>query len=53
MDGSLRITRSDVRFRIAELFAENDIVVSFPQRDLHIDGSLTVVNEAVKSNKSE
>ncbi|HEY5715103.1 MAG TPA: mechanosensitive ion channel domain-containing protein [Psychromonas sp.] len=53
VDGSLRITRSDVRFRIAELFAENDIVVSFPQRDLHIDGHLTVVNEAAKSNKSE
>ena len=53
IDGSLRITRSDVRFRIAELFAENNIVVSFPQRDIHIDGGLTVVNEAVKITDSE
>jgi len=48
VDGSLRITRSDVRFRIAELFAENNIVVSFPQRDLHIDGSLTLLKNPSK-----
>jgi len=33
----LREIRSDVRFRIAELFAEHDIVVAFPQRDVHLD----------------
>ena len=33
----LREIRSDIRFRIAELFAENDIVVAFPQRDVHLD----------------
>ena len=33
----LRRIRSDLRFRIAELFAENDIVVAFPQRDVHVD----------------
>lgn len=38
----LRVTRSDIRFRIEELFRENDIVVAFPQRDLHIDGSISV-----------
>ena len=27
--------QSDLRFRIAELFAENNIVIAFPQRDLH------------------
>ncbi|MEJ2534397.1 MAG: mechanosensitive ion channel [Gammaproteobacteria bacterium] len=36
----LRRLRSDVRFRIDELFRENDIVIAFPQRDLPVDGSL-------------
>lgn len=33
----LREIRSDIRFRICELFAENNIVVAFPQRDVHLD----------------
>jgi small-conductance mechanosensitive channel len=33
----LRTIRSDIRFRICELFAENEIVVAFPQRDVHLD----------------
>ena len=33
----LREIRSDIRFRIAESFAENEIVVAFPQRDVHLD----------------
>ena len=28
---------SEVRFRIDELFRENDIVIAFPQRDVHLD----------------
>lgn len=32
-----RILRSQVRFRIDEMFAENNIVIAFPQRDLHMD----------------
>jgi small-conductance mechanosensitive channel len=32
----MRVIRSDVRFRIEELFSENGIVVAFPQRDLHL-----------------
>jgi small-conductance mechanosensitive channel len=35
----LRSIRSGIRFRIAELFAANDIVVAFPQRDVHLDTS--------------
>ncbi|WP_371193379.1 mechanosensitive ion channel family protein [Glaciecola sp. SC05] len=38
----LRIIRSNVRFRIDALFEENGIVISFPQRDIHLDGSLTI-----------
>ncbi len=32
-----RILRSEVRYRIDELFRENGIVIAFPQRDLHFD----------------
>jgi len=39
----LRMIRSDLRFRIDELFRENDVTISFPQRDVHIDGELRMV----------
>jgi small-conductance mechanosensitive channel len=45
----LRLIRSDIRFRIDELFRENGIVIAFPQRDVHLDltGPLEVrLNEA-------
>jgi len=32
----LRMIRSDIRFRIDELCAEHDIVIAFPQRDVHL-----------------
>ena len=35
----LRQIRSDIRFRISELFRDNNIVVAFPQRDVHLDAS--------------
>mgnify|MGYP001818619564 CR=1 FL=1 len=35
----LRQVRSDIRFRISELFEENRIVIAFPQRDVHLDSS--------------
>ena len=38
-----RMTRSDIRFRMDELFAEHDIVIAFPQQDIHIDGSLSLI----------
>ena len=41
---NLRVVRSDIRFRIVELFEENDIVISFPQRDVHLDGNITLLN---------
>jgi small-conductance mechanosensitive channel len=28
---------SDIRLHIEELFAENGIVIAFPQRDVHLD----------------
>ena len=42
---NLRVIRSDIRFRIAELFEENDIVIAFPQQDVHLDGNITLVNQ--------
>jgi small-conductance mechanosensitive channel len=33
----LRAVRSDLRFRIEELFRENGITIAFPQRDVHLD----------------
>jgi small-conductance mechanosensitive channel len=44
----LRAIRSDIRFRISELFETNNIVVAFPQRDVHLDGSLTLLDQPAK-----
>ena len=33
----LRNVRSNIRFRISELFEENGITIAFPQRDVHLD----------------
>lgn len=38
----LRVIRSNVRFKIDELFAQNDIIIAFPQSDIHLDGTLTI-----------
>ncbi|MFT7688822.1 MAG: small-conductance mechanosensitive channel [Candidatus Azotimanducaceae bacterium] len=35
-----RAVRSEMRFEIDRIFAENDIVIAFPQRDIHLDGTL-------------
>ncbi|WP_413701243.1 mechanosensitive ion channel family protein [Psychromonas sp. KJ10-10] len=47
IEGGLRVVRSNIRFRLDELFEEHNIVVAFPQRDVHLDGSLTLI----KGNK--
>ncbi|GAA5136438.1 mechanosensitive ion channel family protein [Thalassotalea piscium] len=44
VEGGLRVTRSNVRFRIEELFAEQNIVIAFPQRDVNVKGSLSINN---------
>ncbi len=41
----LRIVRSDIRFKIDELFAEEGIVIAFPQQDVHLDGELKLIQE--------
>lgn len=39
-EGGRRRVSSDIRFTIDEVFAEHGIVIAFPQRDIHIDGTL-------------
>lgn len=34
--GTRRQVESDIRFKIDELFKENDLVIAFPQRDVHL-----------------
>jgi small-conductance mechanosensitive channel len=36
VEKELRTIRSDIRFRIEELFIEHGIVIAFPQRDIHL-----------------
>ncbi|WP_246261248.1 mechanosensitive ion channel family protein [Alteromonas ponticola] len=43
VERDLRKIRSAVRFAIDELFNDANIVIAFPQRDVHIDGSLSLV----------
>jgi small-conductance mechanosensitive channel len=43
VERDLRLVRSDIRFRLVELFEKNSIVVAFPQRDVHIDGAINLI----------
>ena len=38
----MRTVQSRVRFRIDELFRDNELVIAFPQRDVHIDSAAPV-----------
>jgi len=44
--GDMRRLRSEIRFRIDELFRENDITIAFPQQDVHLDGVLKLESDA-------
>jgi small-conductance mechanosensitive channel len=41
-EGGRRRVRSDIRFAIDAAFAAHDIAIAYPQRDLHVDGSLVL-----------
>ena len=41
-DRDLRVVRSDIRFRIDELFRAQDITIAFPQRDIHFDATTPI-----------
>lgn len=40
----IRRRRSEIRFRIYDIFSKNDIAIAYPQRDIHVDGNLTITN---------
>lgn len=48
----LRQIRSNIRYRISETFAAENITIAFPQRDVHIDGLGPVQIELVKNASS-
>ncbi|MBT1452115.1 mechanosensitive ion channel [Glaciecola sp. XM2] len=48
----LRVVRSNVRYAIDELFEQNGIVIAFPQRDIHLDGALTIHTQSDKVDKA-
>lgn len=45
VDRDLRVIRSNIRFKLDELLAHEGIVIAFPQRDVHIDGALTLIRD--------
>jgi len=45
---NLRVIRSDIRFRITDLFEVNEIVIAYPQQDVHLDGNITLLNSPQK-----
>ncbi len=48
-----RVIESDLRFIIDELFREADIVIAFPQRDIHIDTTKPLDLRIVKDQDGE
>ena len=43
VERDLRVIRSDIRYRLVELFDEAGIVIAYPQQDVHIDGQIALV----------
>lgn len=43
VEGGLRLVSSDIRFALDKAFKQADIVIAFPQRDIHIDGELKII----------
>lgn len=52
-DKGLRQVRSELRFRIEELFNAHNIVIAFPQRDVHIDGTLQLSDTRAEAAVSQ
>ena len=45
IEKGIKVIRSDIRYRIEELFGENGIEIAFPQKDIHLDGELVIKNK--------
>ncbi|MGB0937900.1 MAG: mechanosensitive ion channel family protein [Colwellia sp.] len=50
VEGGLKHVSSDIRFEIDDVFKEHGIEIAFPQRDLHVDGSLTI-NKPIEESR--
>jgi len=48
----LRQIRSDLRFKITDLFTEHGITIAFPQRDVHLDASKPLQIELMRPQPS-
>jgi len=49
----LRLIRSDIRFRIDDLCREHDIVIAFPQRDVHLYAKTPIELRTVTAGQEE
>lgn len=47
VEGGLRLVASNIRFELDKAFNQQGIVVAFPQRDIHLDGSLNIIKTEV------
>lgn len=45
-ESNLRGIRSDLRYRIDALFRSSEVVIAFPQRDVHLDGEIILADRA-------
>jgi len=45
-ESGLRGIRSDLRYRIDQLFGDAGVVIAFPQRDIHLDGEVLVRSQS-------
>lgn len=43
VEGGIRAVGSNIRFEIDDAFKEHNIVIAYPQRDIHLDGSVRIV----------
>ena len=48
VEGGIRSVASSIRFCIDEKFRQNNIVIAFPQRDVHLAGELTIARSRIK-----
>lgn len=39
----LRVIRSNIRFALTKVFEKNNIVIAYPQRDIHLDGQISLI----------
>ncbi|WP_413112388.1 mechanosensitive ion channel family protein [Thaumasiovibrio sp. DFM-14] len=46
IEGGVRAVTSEIRFEIDGAFKEHGITIAYPQRDIHLDGTITVIRES-------